>query len=116
MRQGNWAAIQPGDRVVLYGSKPEMHATVEDRTADGSVIWIRDELNERRLIHIDDYSEVCFVENVMLQPTVQKAQFSPPRAERSSLQIRRSMMKFLAVAEVTVTGRGEEISSRLPAC
>ena len=73
MRQGNWAAIQPGDRVVLYGSKPEMHATVEDRTADGSVIWIRDELNERRLIHIDDYSEVCFVENVTLQPTVQKA-------------------------------------------
>jgi hypothetical protein len=57
-----WAAMQRGDLVLLHGKGITARARVEDCTEDGSIIWIRDEFNERRLVHINDCHDVRIVE------------------------------------------------------
>jgi hypothetical protein len=50
-----WADLQIGDFVALGGRGGPVHTgVVEDRTADGLIIWIRTGLNERRLFHLED--------------------------------------------------------------
>jgi hypothetical protein len=54
-RSKAWADLQPGDFVALARRGGPVHAgTVEDRTADGLIIWIRTGLNERQLFHLED--------------------------------------------------------------
>jgi hypothetical protein len=55
-----WADFQPGDFVALADRGGTVHAgIVEDRTADGLIIWIRTELNERKLFHLEDGLCAC---------------------------------------------------------
>jgi hypothetical protein len=57
-----WAAIQRGDLVLLHGKGITVRGRVEDCTEDGSVIWIRDQFNERRLVHVNDCQDVRIVD------------------------------------------------------
>ena len=50
-----WTALSPGQAVGLRIYDTEHYVgTVESKTVDGLVIWLRDELNERRLFHYRD--------------------------------------------------------------
>lgn len=50
-----WAEIPVGLPVVLFGRDlPQIVGRVDCLTEDGSVIWVRDETNARRLIHRED--------------------------------------------------------------
>lgn len=50
-----WTSLAPGDVVSLQGTDTQNYVgTVETKTSDGLIIWIRDELNERRLFHFRD--------------------------------------------------------------
>lgn len=54
-----WTSIQPGDLLTLSRvGVPLHHGMVEDRTDDGLILWIRDDLGERRLFHL--YDECSF--------------------------------------------------------
>ncbi len=51
--------LAPGDVVSLRLAGTLDHVgTVEARTIDGLIIWIRDDLNERRLFHFRDCQSV----------------------------------------------------------
>lgn len=57
-----WTSLGPGDVVSLRG--PDIQdgvGTIESRTSDGLVIWIRDDLNERRLFHFRDCQSVRII-------------------------------------------------------
>jgi hypothetical protein len=57
-----WAGIRPGDVVSLRVPGPRDYVgTVESMTTDGHIIWIRDNLNERRLFHFRDIEFVGLV-------------------------------------------------------
>lgn len=50
-----WTALAPGDAVSLHvEGTGDCVGTVESKTSDGLVIWIRCDLNERRLFHFHD--------------------------------------------------------------
>jgi hypothetical protein len=50
-----WTGLNRGDVVSLRTLANRFHVgTVEERTNDGLIIWIRDELNERKLFHFRD--------------------------------------------------------------
>lgn len=51
-------ALQPGDLVALHGAGVGSRTTVEDRTQDGCMIWVRNEFNERKLVHFEDCMRV----------------------------------------------------------
>ena len=54
-----WTNLGPGDVVSLRGL--DIHdcvGIVESRTTDGHIIWIRDDLNERKLFHFQDIQSV----------------------------------------------------------
>jgi hypothetical protein len=54
-----WTALAPGDVVSIGVPKAgDCVGTVESRTSDGLIIWIRDDLNERRLFHFHDCQSV----------------------------------------------------------
>lgn len=53
--------MQSGDIVVLEGAGVGSHARVEDRTQDGNMVWVRDEFNERKLVHFEDCTGVGIV-------------------------------------------------------
>lgn len=59
-----WDTVQAGDFVVLHRRGITSSATVEDRTHDGKIIWVRNALNERLLIHIEDCDAVYPGENL----------------------------------------------------
>lgn len=50
-----WTALAPGDVVSLrVEGTGDCVGTVESKTSDGLLIWIRCDLNERRLLHFHD--------------------------------------------------------------
>lgn len=50
-----WTRLSPGDLVSLRGlGRRNGVGTLESRTSDGLIIWVRDELNERKLFHFRD--------------------------------------------------------------
>jgi hypothetical protein len=54
-----WTSLSPGDVVSLRGHGTEgCVGTVESRTSDGLIIWIRDGLNERRLFHFRECQSI----------------------------------------------------------
>lgn len=58
-----WTSLSPGDVVSLrvLGSHDSV-GTVESRTSDGLIIWIRDDLNERRLFHFRECQSVRVIQ------------------------------------------------------
>ena len=50
-----WTSLRPGDVVSLrWLGTQDCVGTVESRTSDGLITWIRDDLNERRLFHFHE--------------------------------------------------------------
>lgn len=50
-----WADVQVGDSVQLSrNGRIEFTGQVDDRTADGDVVWIKSGLGRRRLFHVED--------------------------------------------------------------
>lgn len=51
-----WRLLSPGDVVSLEVATTGQQITgsVDARTADGLIIWIRDELNDRKAYHFED--------------------------------------------------------------
>lgn len=54
-----WTSLEPGDNVLLRMHGFVHHrGTVDDRTEDGSTIWVVDRIGDRRLFHIEDEYEL----------------------------------------------------------
>lgn len=54
-----WTGLAPGDIVSLRANNAQSYVgMVESKTNDGLVIWMRDEINERRLFHFQDCRSV----------------------------------------------------------
>ena len=54
-----WRTAKRGDYVALWkGATLFQAGTIEDRTADGTIIWIRDDLGYRRAFHIAEGLEL----------------------------------------------------------
>lgn len=54
-----WTGLVPGDIVSLRANNAQNYVgIVESKTRDGLVIWMRDEINERRLFHFHDCRSV----------------------------------------------------------
>lgn len=50
-----WTNLAVGDSVSLRGTDIQPYVgTVETKTIDGLVIWVRDSQNERRMFHFHD--------------------------------------------------------------
>ena len=61
-RASVWGSLNRGDSVTVTLRGFEYHSgSVDDRTADGRTIWVIDRIGERRLIHIDDETELHIV-------------------------------------------------------
>lgn len=59
LRASLWSSLNRGDRVTVTLRGFEYHSgSVDDHTADGRTIWVIDRIGERRLIHIDDETEL----------------------------------------------------------
>lgn len=57
-----WTGISPGDVVSLRVSgNREYVGTMESGTSDGLIMWIRDDLNERRLFHFRDCQSIRLI-------------------------------------------------------
>lgn len=57
-----WTGLSPGDVVSLRGfGTQDCVGTIESRTSDGLIIWIRDDLNERRLFHFHECQSVRII-------------------------------------------------------
>lgn len=57
-----WTRLALGDLVSLQlPGAGEYVGTVECRTSDGLIIWIRDALNDRRLFHFHDCQSVSLI-------------------------------------------------------
>lgn len=54
-----WVGLKPGDVVSIQAKRGNYVGTVECSTQDGLIIWIRDNLNERKLFHFRDCQSVC---------------------------------------------------------
>lgn len=64
-----WTSLSPGDRVVIKGSNSRQHVgTVLTGTKDGLVIWIRTDLNERKMFHFHDCQFVHVVNPTIRPP------------------------------------------------
>lgn len=46
-----WTSLSPGDIVSLSGPEQKLVGTVETGTNDGLIIWVRNDLNERKMFH-----------------------------------------------------------------
>lgn len=54
-----WTSLSPGDVVSLGGlGIRDYVGTVESMTSDGLIIWIRNDLNERRAFHFRECQSV----------------------------------------------------------
>lgn len=55
-----WTGLTPGDVVSLKEARTgqSIVGSVESRTRDGLIIWIRDDLNDRRAFHFHDCESV----------------------------------------------------------
>lgn len=60
-----WTSLNPGDLVSLRGLDiRDFVGTVESRTSDGLIIWIRDDLNERRLFHFRECQSIRVIKQL----------------------------------------------------
>lgn len=60
-----WTELSPGDVVSLRWLETQDYVgTVESRTNDGLIIWIRDGLNERRLLHFRECQSVRVIQRL----------------------------------------------------
>ena len=60
-----WTSLRPGDIVALVShTKQKLMGTVETGTEDGLIIWIRTELNERKLLHFHDCEHVQVIRHI----------------------------------------------------
>jgi hypothetical protein len=58
-----WTSLTPGNIVSIRGLDPRDHVgTVESKTRDGPIIWVRDDLNERRLFHFPQCISLRFIQ------------------------------------------------------
>lgn len=58
-RASLWNSLNRGDAVTVTLRGFEYHSgSVDDRTDDGRTIWVVDRIGERKLIHIDDDTEL----------------------------------------------------------
>lgn len=58
-----WTSLNPGDVVALRSTgSQEWAGTIESRTSDGLIIWIRDDLNDRRLFHFRECESVRVIQ------------------------------------------------------
>lgn len=54
-RTHSWMSLLPGDNIALFESGNRVcNGFIDDRTDDGTVIWVVDVIGGRRLFHIDD--------------------------------------------------------------
>lgn len=54
-----WTSLAPGDVVSLRGPGNQVYiGTVESRTIDGLIIWMRDDLNDRKAFHFREFQSV----------------------------------------------------------
>lgn len=54
-----WDDVLVGDKVqLLVNGRPQYVGLVDDRTADGDIIWVHDPVDGRRLFHIQDGYEL----------------------------------------------------------
>lgn len=58
-----WTGLGPGDVVSLRDATTRQYVVgaVEIKTRDGLIIWIRDDLNDRRALHFNDCESVKVV-------------------------------------------------------
>lgn len=57
-----WTSISPGDVVAIHlHDDRSCVGTMESSTTDGLIIWIRDELNERHLFHLEDCASIRLI-------------------------------------------------------
>ncbi|WAJ32996.1 hypothetical protein OUO20_18360 [Arthrobacter sp. FX8] len=58
-----WTSLVPGDVVAILALEgAECVGTVESKTNDGLIIWIRDALNERKLFHSRECDSVRVIQ------------------------------------------------------
>ena len=59
-----WTSLRPGDTVAITGpDRQKYQGTVETGTEDGLVIWIRTNLNERKMFHFHHVNTVQIIDN-----------------------------------------------------
>lgn len=59
-----WTSLRPGDIVSFAGSDKQKYVgTVEAGTGDGLIIWIRIDLNERKMFHLHEVNTVRVIDN-----------------------------------------------------
>lgn len=58
-----WTSLRPGDVVSLQRTDDQgCVGTIESKTSDGLIIWVRDELNERRFFHFRECHSVRVIQ------------------------------------------------------
>lgn len=74
----NWTGIRPGDVVSLrVPETPDCVGTVETGTNDGLIIWIRNDLNERRLFHFRDCESARLTKIITGKPYLPESESKP---------------------------------------
>lgn len=64
-----WTSLSPGDVVSLQGLDTSCCVgTVESRSSDGLTIWIKDDLNERKLFHFHECRSVLLMRKLAARP------------------------------------------------
>lgn len=59
-----WTSLKPGNIVSIAGSDKQKYVgTVETGTGDGLIIWIRTDLNERKMFHFHEVKTVRVIDN-----------------------------------------------------
>lgn len=59
-----WTSLRPGNIVSIAGSDKQKYVgTVETGTEDGLIIWIRTDLNERKMFHFHEVNTVRVIDN-----------------------------------------------------
>jgi hypothetical protein len=60
-----WTSLQRGDVITLCRQGVQCwKGSIEQRTDDGQTIWVRDQIGERRLFHVEDDYDLVFSGNV----------------------------------------------------
>ncbi|GAB14816.1 hypothetical protein ARGLB_077_00330 [Arthrobacter globiformis NBRC 12137] len=58
--KGQWQQLCPGQNVKLTGrSGEDYYGLVDDRTADGSCVWVLTMGSGRKLFHVDDGFDIA---------------------------------------------------------
>lgn len=59
-----WTGLRPGDIVSVAGSDNQKYVgTVETGTEDRLIIWVRNDLNERKMFHFHQVNTVGIIDN-----------------------------------------------------